>query len=351
MYCLPGTRVILRHTGERAVVVGRIDDDTLMVRLEDDPGVEIPAFEEDLLLARTTAAEGPAGAVPPHRAVEEPAAPLRRQIKSAQPLAQPQGVSVVFEPMPGRDGSVSRYTVWLLNDTAQESLFEVILDTANRLVLEAEGKLEATSALELGVMLTDDLSDRPEVHLNCQRITTEGLAAPVEKHLRIRAKTFFNARQAIPILGIEGHRFVLLEPLDASVQTPPPGTDLREYARQHTRKPAVQPLPHARPIDPYNVAELAQFSNEIDLHAEKLFPNYRELDRGQILHLQLAHFRAFLEKAMRLGISRVFVIHGVGEGRLREAIAEELRQHPGVWKFKNEYHRKYGYGATEVIFY
>ncbi len=351
MFCLPGTRVILRHTGEHAVVVERIDDDTLLVRLENDPSIEIPAFEEDLVLARPASAEVQAGAVPPPRVTMEPTAPPLRQIKSAQPPARPQGISMVFEPMPGRDGAVSRYTVWLLNDTMQEGLFEVVLDTANRLILKAEGKLEATSALELGAMFTDDLSDRPEIYLSCQRITTEGLTEPIEKRLRIRVKTFFNARQAVPILGIEGHRFVLLEPLDASVQTPSPEADLREYARQHTRNAISQPLPNARPLDLHNVAELAQFSDEIDLHAERLIPNYRELDRGQILHLQLAHFRAFIEKAMRLGIARVFVIHGIGEGRLREAIAEELRQHPGVWKFKNEYHRKYGYGATEVIFY
>lgn len=347
MLLVPGTRVRLRYTGENAVVVSRIDDDTLMVRLEDAPDVEIPAFEEDLLPPAAPLKVPPSGARTSSQPLE---APPRRQITSAQAVSNPQGISLVFEPMPGRDGSVSRYTVWLLNDTNQEGVFEMILDTDARVVLKAEGKIGAATALELGTMLADDLSDHPEARLTCRRISTEGLEAPVERQVRIRPKTFFNARQAVPILGVEAHRLILLEKLTA----PPPKrseTDLRELARQHTRKPAQTTHPNVRPIDPYNVVELAQFSNEIDLHAEKLLPNYEKLDPRQILHLQLAHFRNFLDKAIRLGIPRVFIIHGVGEGKLREAVAEELRRHPAVWKFKNEYHRKYGYGATEVIFY
>lgn len=347
MLLVPGTRVRLRYTGESAVVVKRIDDDTLMVRLEDAPEVEIPTFEEDLLPPAAPLNVQPFNA---QTSTQPPEVPQQRQITSAQAVSNPQGISLVFEPMPGRDGSVSRYTVWLLNDTDQEGLFEIVLDTNARIVLEAEGKLGAATALELGTMLADDLSDHPEARLICRRISTEGIEAPIERQVRIRPKTFFNARQAVPILGVEAHRLILLEQL-TTAPPKPSKTDLREYARQHTRKPARTTHPNARPIDPYSVVELAQFSNEIDLHAEKLLPNHENLDPRQILHLQLVHFRNFLDKAIRLGLPRVFIIHGVGEGKLREAVAEELRRHPSVWKFKNEYHRKYGYGATEVIFY
>ncbi|MBK6996084.1 MAG: Smr/MutS family protein [Lewinellaceae bacterium] len=77
---------------------------------------------------------------------------------------------------------------------------------------------------------------------------------------------------------------------------------------------------------------------------------YARLDKGEILRIQLQHCHRFVEKAVRLGAPRVFLIHGVGEGKLKDAIAEQLRANPYVVKFKNEYHHKYGYGATEVIF-
>ncbi|RQH21817.1 hypothetical protein D5R40_31195 [Okeania hirsuta] len=49
-------------------------------------------------------------------------------------------------------------------------------------------------------------------------------------------------------------------------------------------------------------------------------------------------------------MERVFVIHGVGEGKLRNAIATRLIKYPEVVSFKNEFHPRYGFGATEIIF-
>jgi dsDNA-specific endonuclease/ATPase MutS2 len=44
------------------------------------------------------------------------------------------------------------------------------------------------------------------------------------------------------------------------------------------------------------------------------------------------------------------VIHGLGKGKLKNEIATRLINHPEVKTFKNEYHPKYGFGATEIIF-
>lgn len=64
----------------------------------------------------------------------------------------------------------------------------------------------------------------------------------------------------------------------------------------------------------------------------------------------MSHFEAFLSKAVRLGVPSVFIIHGVGKGVLKDAISQRLKQHPNVAEFRNEYHPKYGWGATEVFF-
>jgi dsDNA-specific endonuclease/ATPase MutS2 len=49
-------------------------------------------------------------------------------------------------------------------------------------------------------------------------------------------------------------------------------------------------------------------------------------------------------------VDRIFVIHGVGEGKLRDVISTQLMQMTEVKSFKNEFHPRYGFGATEVIF-
>ncbi|MCK6692848.1 MAG: hypothetical protein L6Q97_12175, partial [Thermoanaerobaculia bacterium] len=50
-----GTKVRFRYTGESGVITTQLDDGMLLVRLNNDPDLEIPAFEEDLM--RDTDAE------------------------------------------------------------------------------------------------------------------------------------------------------------------------------------------------------------------------------------------------------------------------------------------------------
>ncbi|HNM26561.1 MAG TPA: hypothetical protein PKL15_14070, partial [Saprospiraceae bacterium] len=43
-----GTRVRFKYTGETGTITAQLDSDMLQVRLDSDPSIEIPAFEDDL---------------------------------------------------------------------------------------------------------------------------------------------------------------------------------------------------------------------------------------------------------------------------------------------------------------
>jgi len=74
------------------------------------------------------------------------------------------------------------------------------------------------------------------------------------------------------------------------------------------------------------------------------------MNNGEILKHQLWVFERYIDQALRLGIDNVFIIHGLGKGKLKTEIAKRLATHPFVQTYKNEFHPKYGWGATEVIF-
>jgi dsDNA-specific endonuclease/ATPase MutS2 len=46
---------------------------------------------------------------------------------------------------------------------------------------------------------------------------------------------------------------------------------------------------------------------------------------------------------------KVYLIHGLGTGRLREELHDMLRRHPRVRGFQNSHFPRYGFGATEVL--
>ena len=89
---------------------------------------------------------------------------------------------------------------------------------------------------------------------------------------------------------------------------------------------------------------------ELDLHIERLTNRREKLNNSEMMRLQLSRFDQYMDEAIRLGVERVFIIHGLGTGRLKNAIASRLIALSEVKTFKNEYHPKYGWGATEVIF-
>ncbi|MCC6411190.1 MAG: Smr/MutS family protein [Saprospiraceae bacterium] len=345
-----GTRVRFRYTGESGVITAQLDDGMLQVRLDSDHSLEIPAFEEDLQRDAGAEPSSPGAKFVAGKVEKKPEPPPRREIAVQYLILKPKGVQLVFEPMPGRDGTVSRYKAWLLNDTTTEFLFDIGLYVRDEEVLWCEDKLSASTALELGDLLYDDLNENPEVEVNIRRITTAGPESALYRFLKIRPKQFFNNLHTAPFLNTMAHQFVLFdqfEPKSATIAA----EDLKEYTKQKVRRGAHhKPTSNSSAYDAFNVHEFAHFDPEIDLHIDKLLNGHAKLDKSEILRIQLQHFQRFLDQAIRLGVPRIFVIHGVGEGKLKDAIADRLRHNGHVHKFKNEYHAKYGYGATEVVF-
>lgn len=99
-----------------------------------------------------------------------------------------------------------------------------------------------------------------------------------------------------------------------------------------------------------DIQSKAAFPMDIDLHAEKIMQNHKTSSQKDIVERQMKVFEQYIHDALRHGIDRVFIIHGIGEGKLRERIHQRLDQMNFVSKFRNEFHPKYGWGATEVEF-
>jgi dsDNA-specific endonuclease/ATPase MutS2 len=58
-----------------------------------------------------------------------------------------------------------------------------------------------------------------------------------------------------------------------------------------------------------------------------------------------------MHEAVDLGVPEVYIIHGLGEGKLRntvQTILSELKSLGKLKSFSNEYLEKYGFGATWV---
>ncbi|HRQ84065.1 MAG TPA: Smr/MutS family protein [Flavobacteriales bacterium] len=86
---------------------------------------------------------------------------------------------------------------------------------------------------------------------------------------------------------------------------------------------------------------------EVDLHLHKLVEDESLLSDSEKLRFQLEFFERRLNTAIRERKKRVIVIHGVGEGVLREEVRKALQYYEGV-RFDDADPRRYGYGATAI---
>lgn len=88
----------------------------------------------------------------------------------------------------------------------------------------------------------------------------------------------------------------------------------------------------------------------VDLHIDKLTNDWKGMSNYDILSLQLKTFDKYYHLAIAHHQPSLIVIHGVGEGVLRNEIHDILRLKKEVKSFVNQYHPNFGYGATEIFF-
>lgn len=343
-----GTKVHFRFTGEAGTVVGLLEDGLIQVQMDEDSSLVIPAFEEDLEPYKppTPTAQSEIR----FSRQEAPPEPLHQQIKGTVAPDEREGILLAFEPMQGRSETVSKYKAWLVNASASTYLFYIGLFIGDDCLFSKEDKLDAGVALELGNMDSDDLNDLPDVEIELKRISTAGVEEGGLQEFKIKPKQFFNKLRHTPVLNLFTHAF-LIPDQNKSTAAEQNAQSLREYTKQNKKKqqPPKDHWYNSAPYRAFDIEEFSTFEPEIDLHIEALTSTWRQLDKAMILRIQLEQCTKFLDRAIRLGAHQVYLIHGVGEGKLRDAIKELLTDRPEVVRFKNEYHHKYGYGATEVF--
>lgn len=89
---------------------------------------------------------------------------------------------------------------------------------------------------------------------------------------------------------------------------------------------------------------------EIDLHSHMILDTERGLSNSQILERQLYEVKRCFRDAMKNLVRKLIIIHGVGEGVLKQEVRYFLEGKEGI-EFYDADFREYGKGATEVRLY
>lgn len=88
---------------------------------------------------------------------------------------------------------------------------------------------------------------------------------------------------------------------------------------------------------------------EIDLHIENIYFDWKRLPKEKILERQISHFHEEFYEARKNKMDKLIVIHGKGKGILKNAILEELNKYVNL-AYQDMNYGKYKDAAIEIFF-
>ncbi|WP_407521651.1 hypothetical protein PDL71_12830 [Lacibacter sp. MH-610] len=333
-----GDKVLLIHSNEEGEVVDIINKQMVTV---DVGGVQFPVYTDQIeypYFKRFTE--------------KKPAPPKQKQY--VENIKKEKGSTIkqynvgegiwisllpVFDKDVFDDDVVDYFRIYLVNNTAATYEFTYFLRFDGEVDFELKNELLPFNDFYLHDVPLEDLNDSPRFDFEFELKPKDKKKADyAEASFKIKPKQLFRRIEELLLKQEASFSYLLLETYpDKPVEEK---FDLHKLSgagyKIYDAGEARQHIPPARSV--------------IDLHVEKITNYWKGLNNFEILSLQLKEFEKYYELALLHFQPSLIIIHGVGEGVLRDEIHERLRNKKEVKSFVNQYHPLYGYGATEVFF-
>ncbi|THU35935.1 hypothetical protein FAM09_21325 [Niastella caeni] len=335
-----GDKVVVNQTNEEGEVIDIINDKMVMVEVR---GVKFPAYVDQLdfpYFKRFTEKK----LFPPKKEKKFIDDVPREKKKITQRVID--GVWITFIPLSVSDefgdDIVTELKVHLVNRTDIGYKFTYKLNYLGETDFELVNlQIHAFEDIYLHDVPFENLNDSPVFGFEFSLLTPDKHKAEYyEASLKLKPKQVFTRIQEMRKKGEATISYKLFDTYPARPYEDKPVLDLGNLAKAGFKI--------------YDASKVRQnlepAKSEIDLHIEKLTPDWESLSNLEILAIQLKTFEKYFDLAQAHRLPWFIVIHGVGTGKLRDEIHELLKVRKGVKRFTNRYHPAYGYGATEIYF-
>jgi hypothetical protein len=257
------------------------------------------------------------------------------------PPLNTEGIYLAFEAESSKNPLQSDLILGLINNTSYSIYFICSVKKQNNYSILQTGFINTNEQLELKKISRNDLENYSTIRTEIIFFKEEPYfpLPPVTETIRLKAVKFYkdSAYVSNPFTKNRAHLIPVYIKKEM-VFIPPSADSLKKILQQKERSEKGK---ISRP-------NASQIEVEIDLHIEELIEDIRGLTNAAIIGIQLNHFRSALESAISNGVKRLIVIHGIGNGRLREEVRKVVKTYDGISCRDGSYAR-YGFGATEVL--
>jgi len=332
-----GDKVLILHSNEEADVIDIINDKMLLVDVQ---GVQFPVYMDQVdfpYFKRFTEKK-----LFPVKKEKQYVDDVRKEKKTEQTRAE-DGMWLTVLPVMATDELghevVDELKFYLANHTNTAYQFIYEQHFFGKPDFEFKNKINPFEDFYLHDIAFADLNDSPSFDFKFSLTEPDKDKADYfETSLRLKPKQLFARIKELQENNQATFSYRLFEKYPDKVieDTIEMGDRAKHKGKIYDASKARQHIEEARTV--------------IDLHIEKLTDNWQRMSNFEILSLQLKTFEKYYHLSVVHHQPSLIVIHGVGEGRLRDEIHELLRSKKEVKSFANQYHPRYGFGATEIFF-
>ncbi len=332
-----GDNIIIKLTNEEGKVVELLNEKMVMIEVK---GVKFPAYMDQI--------DFPYFNLFSKKKIVEPTV-VKKYIddvkrEKPQPVKKVNtGVWINMIPVLSTDefgdDIIEFFKIYLINETENLLEFKYDLILQGNSVFELKNELLPFHDFYVHDVAIEDFSDSPKFNFVFGLKNKDKKKADYfETHYKVKGKQVFQQLNLMKEKGEASIRHKLFDQYPEAVIVEK--FDMSKLSNSGMKvldaKSFKNNLPTARTV--------------VDIHIEKLVHDHAHLSNAEILAIQMKEFEKWYEIAVMQNQAFFIVVHGVGNGVLRNEIHEFLKYKKEVKSFINQYHPSFGFGATEIKF-
>lgn len=346
-----GDKVKFLDEKGKGVVTKIINKTTVGVTIED--GFEIPYAISNLVVEtdknaseKNTIIQPLASAVKPVPAEQVPA----HTIAHTQ-IEEEEGIYLAFSPENAKDISHSNINVWLVNHTSYTILFTYSIWNNGYYITLETGEIADLNADLMQTIHRKELNDHRNFKIDVLFFSEQDHdhQHPVSNVIKLKPIKLYkeNAFQANGFIADKALIFPVYKLVDDAQDSEAYMITEKKLSKILFQKSrAVDKPKTSKPHATNNPAS----EMEIDLHIEEILDDYSNMSNAEIIQVQLKYFQNALDKAINEHFKKLIVIHGVGNGRLKQEVRALIATNTAL-KYYDASYARFGFGATEIVFF
>ncbi len=342
----------VKFLNERGGGVIRAIIDSKMVRLETEDGFEMPVLASELI--KDFRAEKESGV----EYFTQPTSPARTEVVEEQEetrisginpwgtIKEEKGIYFAYEPHERQWVLTGDLDIVLINHTSFEVLYNIFLIQDGVMKGVDYGSVPYESKIVIDTISRDEIENWTKgfIQLSFHKDEPGKVFLPAHCVLNIKTSRFYKEGSYQSSTLLQGRTILISIAPENTLQVASDEEEAIKAGIQHQSVPA-EPLREKQLIDKHRSASGEAI---VDLHIGEIVDNISGLKSQDMFNLQMNYFRKSLDSAIKNGYRKVTFIHGIGNGVLKNAIINEMKDYEGI-ENRMASISKFGAGAIDVM--